>query len=67
MIIVIIGILVYASFVGNFATILSNESTAANEFRQQFSKIKHYLAYRKIPEVLVDRIVGSLLIIVCVT
>lgn len=54
----LLGASVYASFIGNLASLLSESNSAAAQFRQKMEHVKHYMGYRQLPMDLRERVLG---------
>lgn len=55
----LLGASIYAGFIGNLASLMSDGNSASAVFRTKMEHVKHYLGYRQIADDLKDRVVSS--------
>ncbi|KAK7929223.1 hypothetical protein WMY93_005618 [Mugilogobius chulae] len=53
----LVGVLIFATIVGNIATMISNMNAAQAQFQSRIDNIKHYMQARKVSKELEDRVI----------
>ncbi|XP_076001833.1 cyclic nucleotide gated channel subunit alpha 1a [Genypterus blacodes] len=53
----LVGVLIFATIVGNIATMISNMNAAQAQFQSRIDKIKQYMRVRKVSKELEDRVI----------
>merc|ERR1711936_1053171 len=53
----LVGVLIFASIVGNIGAMIANMNAARNEFQNRMDAIKQYMVFRKVGGALEDRVI----------
>ncbi|KAJ0050921.1 hypothetical protein NL108_009915 [Boleophthalmus pectinirostris] len=53
----LVGVLIFATIVGNIATMISNMNAAQAQFQSRIDNIKHYMQVRKVSKELEERVI----------